>query len=123
MSLAHVSLGKVAAWAVSGIAALIFAIDPTIWVAVIAAVALVTGQCLNYLAIRESNRLGQENARIAAENREATKAMSINVDGNLKRLLDEKVASAAAHTVTSNELAHEIGHREGSDEERARDKP
>jgi fructose-1,6-bisphosphatase/sedoheptulose 1,7-bisphosphatase-like protein len=108
---------------VSGIAALIFAIDPTIWVAVIAAVALVTGQCLNYLAIRESNRLGQENARIAAENREATKAMSINVDGNLKRLLDEKVASAAAHTVTSNELAHEIGHREGSDEERARDKP
>ena len=108
MTLAHVSLGKIALWAANVAIAVFFAVDPTVKVAIIAGSALVL---TNVPAII-----------IAVLNRKAVEKMSINVDGNLKRLLDEKVTAASEHVVTSEKLAHAEGVREGSDAERARDK-
>jgi hypothetical protein len=108
MSLAHVSIGKVLCVAANVIIVAVVAMDPTVKVAIIAGVALVLANIPTLI--------------VGLLNRQAVKEMSINVDGNLRRLLDDKVTASAAHAVTSNELAREVGHREGSDEERARDK-
>jgi hypothetical protein len=121
MSLAHVSVWKIAV--VLNTAAIAFiALDPTVQVAIVAGIALILGDVvlgifsyLNYKATLDSNRL-------AAETKAVTQQMSINVDGNLKRLLDEKALAATEHTVTSDKLAHAEGRQQGSDEERARDK-
>ena len=102
---------RVAFWLDAGICALVV-MDPTARVAYIGGSALIIGNAilgwvgyLNYKATQESNRL-------AGENRDATHAMSINVDGNLKRLLDEKVKAATEHIATSEQLAHAEGRRE-----------
>jgi hypothetical protein len=99
MSLAHVSVAKAVAL-VGNIAALaFFALDPTVQVALIAGAALVI---TNIPALV-----------IAIMNRKTTKDMSVNVDGNLKRLLDEKVAQAAEMADQSGKLSRAEGRREG----------
>jgi hypothetical protein len=105
---AHVSIGKAAYITVTVVAVAFYALDPTVQVALIAGTALVL---TNVPAII-----------IALLNRKAVDKMSINVDGNLKRLLDDKAAASAEHLVTSEKLAHAEGLKQGSDDERDRDK-
>lgn len=114
MSLAHAGIGTlgkaivIAVIAVNVAAVAFVALDPTVQVALIAGSALVLTNVPTLI--------------VAILTRKATKEMSVNVDGNLRRLLDEKARAATEHTVTADKLAHAEGRQQGSDEERARDR-
>jgi hypothetical protein len=108
MALAHISLGKVAYWvgnAVSVALAAFGVIDPAIKVALIglAGVALtnLTALIMVYLKLSHVEK---------------------KVDGNTDALQERLGARNDQLIEAAGQLAHEKGHREGSDEERARDK-
>jgi hypothetical protein len=103
MALAHFSLGKVAYWLIVVLSLVFIALDPTMQA------ALVAGG-INLAALI-----------VALLIRKDVKAMSINVDGNFKRLLDDRDKERAEHAVTAEKLSHAEGKAEGATEERDRD--
>ena len=107
MALAHFSLGKVAYFAATIAALAFFALDPTVQVAFIAAGAIV----LTNIPI----------LIIAILNRKDVKNINISMDGNFKRLWDEKDKATADHVVTQEKLSRAEGKAEGATEERDRD--
>ena len=88
MALAHFSLGKVAYWLIVVLSLVFIALDPTMQA------ALVAGG-INLAALI-----------VALLIRKDVKAMSINVDGNLKRLLDEISARPAAARAEALKARH-----------------
>jgi hypothetical protein len=103
----HYAYGfKIVAAVGSLAAAVFFALDPTVKVAIVAGVALVASNLPALI--------------VALMNHKATKEMSINVDGNLRRLLEAKEAQGVLLTASDKSLAHAEGKAQERDEERTR---
>jgi hypothetical protein len=97
---------KVIGLGVSLAAGFVFAMDPTVKVALIAGAAVVLASLPALI--------------VGLLNRQAVQQMSINVDGNLQRLLDEKAEQVAQLKDQGQKLARAEGVKQGSDEERDR---
>lgn len=106
MALAHVSLGKIAYVAIHVVALAFFALDPSERVAYIglAGVALtnLTALVIFYLKLRRVDK---------------------NVDGIMSRAENKNADQAVQLGAATTRADRAEGHLEGSNEERARDKP
>jgi hypothetical protein len=106
MSPAHASIGKVVVITINMMAVAFFALDPSVKVAYISLAGVfltnITALVMFYLKLTRVEE---------------------KVDGTATALRENFDKKSDQLTETKGQLAHAEGHREGSDEERARDKP
>jgi hypothetical protein len=111
MALAHISIGKALCWTLGAVGAFLFAVDPTWKMFIVGAlIASIPPTITGIFALR----LQAKNAISLGRVEQKVDGAATVLRANFDKQSDELSAS-------QGKLAHAEGHREGSDEERARD--
>lgn len=109
-----ISAMKVAATVTAVAAATIFALDPTVQVAIIVSVPTTVVTLV----------LGLMNHYELKKHRDELHVIKVEMNGNMSRILDEKAIQGVSLTEKTTALAHAEGRREGTEaaEQRASDR-
>ena len=120
MTIAHIGAWKVAVILFNVAVVIFLALDPTVQVAMIAGTSLVVANVPALIIALLNHRTLTQSVAVARDTKTEIAEMKVNVDGNLTRLLNEKVTQSAQMVEKSEQLAHAEGRREGREAEQDR---